>query len=144
VQVHCDEAVAIRIGPEPCAGIRDDVGEASAGECVGQPLSRERNLVPGADAVYWAEGHAGGRAIASVHPTRRGLRPWHASPSRHGPARHCGWPDERSPGFRAKSDRATYGAKYPKATECPAKDRAAVACVLRFFLPSTGSTSAGT
>jgi hypothetical protein len=78
VQVHYDEGVAIHIGPEPCAGIREDVGEASAGERVGQPLSREINLVPGADAVCWAEGHAGGRAIASVHPTRRGLRPWHA------------------------------------------------------------------
>ena len=66
MQVHCDEGVAIRIGPEPCAGIREDVGEASAGERVGQPLSREINLVPGADAVCWAEGHAGGRAIASV------------------------------------------------------------------------------
>jgi hypothetical protein len=78
VQVHRDEGVAIRIGPEPCAGIREEVGEASAGERVGQPLSRERNLVPGADAFCWAEGHAGGRASASVHPTRRGLRPWHA------------------------------------------------------------------
>jgi len=78
VQVHCDEGVAIRIGPEPCAGIREDVGEASAGECVGQPLSRDRKLEPGADAVCSAEGHAGGRAIASVQPTRRGLRPWHA------------------------------------------------------------------
>ena len=62
MQVHCDEGVAIRIGPEPCAGIREGVGEASAGERVGQPLSREINLVPGADAVCWAEGHAGGRA----------------------------------------------------------------------------------
>ena len=78
MQVHCDEGVAIRIGPEPCADIREGVGEASVGERVGQPLSREINLVPGADAVCWAEGHAGGRASASVHPTRRGLRPWHA------------------------------------------------------------------
>jgi hypothetical protein len=68
VQVHCDEGVAIRIGPEPCAGAREGVGEASAGERVGQPLSRERNLVPGADVVCWAEGHVGGRVIASVRP----------------------------------------------------------------------------
>ena len=66
MQVHHDEGVAIRIGPEPCAGTREGVGEASAGERVGQPLSREINLVPGADAVCWAEGDAGGRAIASV------------------------------------------------------------------------------
>jgi hypothetical protein len=44
VQVHYDEGVAIHIGPEPCAGAREDVGEASAGERVGQPLSRERIL----------------------------------------------------------------------------------------------------
>jgi hypothetical protein len=42
VQVHYDEGVAIHIGPEPCAGAREGVGEASAGECIGQPLSRER------------------------------------------------------------------------------------------------------
>jgi hypothetical protein len=42
VQVHCDEGVAIHIGPEPCAGAREGVGEASAGERIGQPLSRER------------------------------------------------------------------------------------------------------
>ncbi len=62
MQVHYDEGVAIRIGPEPCADIREDVGEASAGERVGQPLSREINLDPSADAVCWAEGHAEGRA----------------------------------------------------------------------------------
>ena len=42
MQVHYDEGVAIHIGPEPCAVIREDVGEASAGEHAGQPLSRER------------------------------------------------------------------------------------------------------
>ena len=44
VQVHCDEGVAIRIGPEPCVCVRKGVGEASAGECIGQPLSRESSL----------------------------------------------------------------------------------------------------
>ena len=44
MQVHHDEGVAIRIGPEPCAGTREGVGEASAGERVGQPWSRERVL----------------------------------------------------------------------------------------------------
>ena len=29
MQVHCDEGVATHIGPKPCAGIREDVGEAS-------------------------------------------------------------------------------------------------------------------
>ena len=38
MQVHCDEDVAIHIGPESCAGVREDVGEALIGERVGQPL----------------------------------------------------------------------------------------------------------
>ena len=32
MQVPHDEGVANHIGPEPCAGIREDVGEASVGE----------------------------------------------------------------------------------------------------------------
>jgi hypothetical protein len=47
VQVHYDEGVAIRIGPKPCAGIREGVGEASAGERIGQPLSRENKICAG-------------------------------------------------------------------------------------------------
>ena len=77
MQVHCDEGVAIHIGPEPCAVVREGGGEASAGERIGQPLSRERYIIPGADAVRHAEGNTGGRAIASARPTRRGQRPWH-------------------------------------------------------------------
>lgn len=41
MQVRCNEGVAIHIGPEPCAGIREGAGEASVGEHIGQPLSRE-------------------------------------------------------------------------------------------------------
>ena len=41
MQVRCDEGVANHIGPEPCAGIREGAGEASAGERIGQPLSHE-------------------------------------------------------------------------------------------------------
>ena len=51
MKVHYDEGVANHIGPEPCAGIREGVGEASVGERIGQPLSRERLLISGADAV---------------------------------------------------------------------------------------------
>jgi hypothetical protein len=43
VQVHHDEGVAIYIGPEPCVGVREDGDEASVGEGIGQPLSRESN-----------------------------------------------------------------------------------------------------
>ena len=44
MQVRYDEGVAIRIGPEPCVDIREGAGEASAGERIGQPLSRESHL----------------------------------------------------------------------------------------------------
>ena len=44
MKVHCDEGVASHIGPEPCADLREDVGEASVGEHAGQPLSRETVL----------------------------------------------------------------------------------------------------
>ena len=77
MRVPYDEGIANRIGPEPCAGAREGTGEASVGECIGQPLSRERCLVPGADAVERAEGHTYGRDSASAHVTWRGPRPWH-------------------------------------------------------------------
>ena len=77
MQVHYGEGVAIRIGPEPCAAIREGVGEASVGEHIGQPLIRESLKVPGADGVMIPEGNMGGRVIASARPTRRGRRPWH-------------------------------------------------------------------
>ena len=77
MQVRCDEGVAIHIGPEPCAGIREDVGEASVGDRIGQPSSLESKLFPDADAVQRADGHTAGRAIASARMTRRGRRPWH-------------------------------------------------------------------
>ena len=76
MQVHCNEGVAIRIGPEPCVGIREDDGEASAGERIGQPSSREKLKVPGADVFEITEGDMDGRVIASARPVRRGRRPW--------------------------------------------------------------------
>jgi hypothetical protein len=77
VEVHCDEGIANHIGPAPCAGIREGVGEASAGVRAGQPLSRDRGLIPGANAVTLAEGNTPVRANASAQAARRGLRPWH-------------------------------------------------------------------
>jgi hypothetical protein len=44
VQVHCDEGVAIHIGPEPCVVVREGRGEASAGERIGRPLVRQAKL----------------------------------------------------------------------------------------------------
>jgi hypothetical protein len=78
VEVLRDEGVAIHIGPEPCAGVREGVGEASAGGRAGQPLSRDRKRIPGADAVCVAEGDMFRRANASVWTARRGRRTWHA------------------------------------------------------------------
>ena len=77
MKVRYDEGVATHIGPEPCVIGREAGGEASAGDGVGQPLSRERNI-PGADAVVMAEGETDGRANASAWTARRGQRPWHA------------------------------------------------------------------
>jgi hypothetical protein len=77
VQVHYDEGVAVHVGPEPCGVTREGGGEASAGERIGQPSSRDSNLIPGADAVARAEGNTDGRASASARTTQRGLRPWH-------------------------------------------------------------------
>ena len=78
MQVPYDEGVANHIGPEPCVGIRKDGGEASAGVRAGQPLSRDRDLVPGADAVRCAEGNMTECGNASARATRRGRRTWHA------------------------------------------------------------------
>ena len=77
MQVHYDEGIANRIGPESCAGSREGVGEALTGVCIGQPSSRESDLFPGADAVQVAEGNTDGRVNASARMTRRGRRPWH-------------------------------------------------------------------
>ena len=63
MQVPYGEGVATHIGPEPCADVRKGVGEASAGERTGQPLNRERPIIPGADTVPNVEGHTHGRAI---------------------------------------------------------------------------------
>ena len=77
MQVHYDEGVANHIDPEPCVGAREDVGEASAGERIGQPSSRESGFIPDVDAVRRAEGNTTRCVIARTWPIRRGRRPWH-------------------------------------------------------------------
>lgn len=84
MQVHCDEGIANHIGPEPCAGHREVVGEASVGKRAGQPLSCDSCAIPGADAVENAEGNKKGRVNASASTTRRGLRPGTHGRSLHG------------------------------------------------------------
>lgn len=78
MRVRRDEGIASHIGPEPCAGHREVVSEASVGERVGQPLSRDSCVIPGADVVQNTEGNTKGHASASAPTTRRGHRPWHA------------------------------------------------------------------
>ena len=77
MQVHHDEGVANRIDPESCADLREGISEALTGERIGQPLSRDRKLIPGADAVCVAEGNRSKGANASTWATRRGRRHWH-------------------------------------------------------------------
>ena len=78
MQVHYDEGIANHIAPEPCAGIREGVGEAPAGERAGQPLRCDRKLIPGAEAVCVAEGNMPMSIFASDWVTRRGRRTWYA------------------------------------------------------------------
>ena len=77
MKVPHGEGVAIHTGPEPCVGTREGVDEASVGEHIGQPLSRENLSNPGADVFEITEGNMDGRVSASARPTRRGRRPWH-------------------------------------------------------------------
>ena len=77
MQVTDSKEVANRDVPESCAAHREVRREALTGVRIGQPLSRDRKLIPGADAVSKAEGNTTGCVIASTPPTRRGRRPWH-------------------------------------------------------------------
>ena len=77
MQVHHDEGVANRIDLESCANTREGIGEALTGERIGQPLSRESTLTPGADVVPVTEGNTDGHDNASAQTVRRGRRHWH-------------------------------------------------------------------
>ena len=72
MQVRYSEGVASRTGPESCVDDPRGRGEALTVECIGQPLSRESNFIPEADAVPCAEGNIGGSVNASVPWFRRG------------------------------------------------------------------------
>jgi hypothetical protein len=47
VEVLYSEGIASHTGPAPCVRARKVTGEASAGDRIGQPLSRERPLIFG-------------------------------------------------------------------------------------------------
>jgi hypothetical protein len=77
VKVPHDKDVANHVVPESCVAHREVRREALTGVRIGQPSSRDRKSIPGADAVTGAEGNTTGRAIASAQTTRRGHRTWH-------------------------------------------------------------------
>jgi hypothetical protein len=60
VRVRRDAVAAIRMGLEPCALTREGVGEASAEERIGQPLSRVSDFLRGVDSVSYVEGNTSG------------------------------------------------------------------------------------
>jgi len=66
VKVSCSEGVAIHTGPESCAAAREGRGEALTGECIGQPLSRERTVYPDADTVHPVEGNTPRRVMRAT------------------------------------------------------------------------------
>ncbi len=78
MKVHYDEGVAIYIGPEPCVGVREGGDEASVGEGIGQPLSRESSN-PGADVQTLLAREPGDLAIdrsaIAAGPHREGEEP---------------------------------------------------------------------
>ena len=78
MKVPHSKGIATHTVPESCAVCREAQREALTGVRVGQPLSRERYIVQGADAVEVAEGNTDRRDTASAWTTLRGLRPWHA------------------------------------------------------------------
>ena len=77
MKVPNNKEVAIHIVPESCMAYCEVRREALTGVHIGQPLSRDRNQILGADAVHLAESNTTKRAIASAWATRRGQRPWH-------------------------------------------------------------------
>jgi len=77
VRFHDDEGVANHIDLKPCAAARESRREASVEGRIGQPLSRERGDIRGADEVLYSEGNTLGHVIASVQVAPRGRRTWH-------------------------------------------------------------------
>jgi hypothetical protein len=73
VKVRYDEGPTSHIGPKPCVNVREGIGEASVGESIGQPSSRER-VVRDADTVVNVEGNTSRRVSVSAAMVSRGLQ----------------------------------------------------------------------
>ena len=84
MQVHCDEGIANHIGPEPCAGIREAVGEASVGERTGQPSSRDIPLSWVPTPSHWRKATRTDAIAQASFLTRRSLELGMYARSSHG------------------------------------------------------------
>ncbi len=93
------EGVATRDGPESCAGIREEVGEALTGVRIGWDIEPRNHIDRGADVV-----HAGGRP-----PSLARYRERQADPARSKTLRMCGTSmreNREIPGFPASGGEA--------------------------------------
>lgn len=77
MQVPHSEEVANHAALESCVTPPRGAGEALTEACIGQPLSREIDVISGAHAFKTVEGNITRRDTASALWTRRGRRPWH-------------------------------------------------------------------
>ena len=75
MRVPHSEEVANHAVLESCVWYPRGAGEALTEVRIGQPLSREINVILGAHAFDAVEGYTMGRASASAPSTRRGRRP---------------------------------------------------------------------
>lgn len=73
MQVLNKKEVANHVVPESCVSHREVWREAFTGVRIGPPLSRDRNVVPGAHAAPKAEGKTSGRVLAPQAPRRPGV-----------------------------------------------------------------------
>ena len=75
MELSHDEGIASHIGPESCAFVRKNKGEALTGERAGRVWSREDPRVQGVDAVLRVEGNMERIDSARFVSTLRGQRP---------------------------------------------------------------------
>ncbi len=110
MKVLCDEGVAIHIGPEPCASVREGRGEASVGVCVGQPSSGDSYTIRSVEGVPDPEDNIDSlvNARGCLAPRRqrpraiqfsREAKTWWPNLSWHSPRCAAG-PERNSPGQR--------------------------------------------
>jgi len=101
------EGLAVHNGPKSCAAVRKGVGEVLTGVRAGRVLSRERNLLRGADAVGGSGRPHPTRRLSPDAPEPRAVRdPAHA---RKHLAREPGCPALVRPRQRGRPHREVFG-----------------------------------